>query len=128
MLTFSCARVALANMVSTRSAAHIAGAATLSIAILATIWSAAYADGMALGGCVGGTGALNCVVRWGEAGDAYIRVVPQPTGATSGPRRRNATASGKSAAGRPSRRIATACRGTNMPRRAASSASSNNGR
>ncbi len=82
MLTFSCARVALANMVSTRSAAHIAGAATLSIAILATIWSAAYADGMALGGCVGGTGALNCVVRWGEAGDAYIRVVPQPTGAT----------------------------------------------
>ena len=43
---------------------------------LATIWSAAYADGIAVGGCVGGGGSLNCVVRWGDAGDPYIRMVP----------------------------------------------------
>ncbi len=82
MLTFSCARVVLAQLVSTWSAARFAAAAALSIVILATIWRAAYADGMALGGCVGGAGALNCVVRWGEAGDAYIRIVPQPTNET----------------------------------------------
>jgi hypothetical protein len=40
--------------------------------------SAAYADGMAVGGCVGTRGSLNCVVRWGEAGDPYVRLVPQP--------------------------------------------------
>jgi hypothetical protein len=33
---------------------------------------------MAVGGCVGGGGSLNCVVRWGKAGDPYIRTVPPP--------------------------------------------------
>ena len=75
MLTLNCVRLALAS----RYAARYGGAAALSVVTLAVIWSAAYADGMALGGCVGGTGALNCVVRWGEAGDPYIRIVPEPT-------------------------------------------------
>jgi hypothetical protein len=59
-------------------AARYAAAAALAVLISAIICSAAYADGMVLGGCVGGAGAVNCVVRWGEAGDPYIRVVPQP--------------------------------------------------
>jgi hypothetical protein len=57
---------------------RLAAAAFLSVATLTVICSAADADGMAFGGCVGGGGSLNCVVRWGEAGDPYIRVVPQP--------------------------------------------------
>lgn len=40
--------------------------------------SATQADGIAVGGCVGGGGSLNCVVRWGEAGDPYVRTVPPP--------------------------------------------------
>jgi len=44
----------------------------------AMTWSVAYADGMAVGGCVGTRGSVNCVVRWGEAGDPYVRTVPEP--------------------------------------------------
>ncbi len=78
VLTLSCARVALAS----RHAVRVGAAATLSVVALATIWSAAYADGLAVGGCIGGGGSFNCVVRWGEAGDPYIRTVPQPTDET----------------------------------------------
>ncbi len=53
------------------------GAASLSVVALATMWSAAHADGMAAGGCLGDELSLNCVVRWGEARDPYIRTVPQ---------------------------------------------------
>jgi hypothetical protein len=60
------------------SAARFGAAAALSAITLATIWSAAYADGMIVGGCVR-SGAVNCVVRWGEAGDPYVRLVPAPT-------------------------------------------------
>ena len=74
MLTLSCVRLASAS----RCAARFGGAVTLSVVTLAMIWSAAYADGMAQGGCVGGNGSLNCVVRWGEAGDPYVRTVPPP--------------------------------------------------
>ena len=70
MLIFRSARMA--------SAARFGAAATLSAITLATIWSAAYADGMIVGGCVG-SGAINCVVRWGEAGDPHVRLVPEPT-------------------------------------------------
>jgi hypothetical protein len=59
------------------SAARFGAVATLSAITLATIWTAAYADGMIVGGCVG-SGALNCVARWGEAGDPYVRTVPEP--------------------------------------------------
>jgi hypothetical protein len=74
VLTVNCLRLAAAS----RHAACFCGAATLSVMTLIGILSAAHADGMAQGGCVGGTGALNCVVRWGEAGDPYVRIVPPP--------------------------------------------------
>jgi hypothetical protein len=60
-------------------------AKTLSIlapaALVAGILSlaAAHADTLAVGGCVGSAGAVNCVVRVGPAGDPYIRTVPQPS-------------------------------------------------
>jgi hypothetical protein len=71
VLTLHCARV--------DSAARYGAAAALSLVISAMIVSAASADGMLVGGCVGGTGAVNCVVRWGEAGDTHLRLVPEPT-------------------------------------------------
>jgi len=49
----------------------------LSAMILGVIWSAAYAGGVAVGGCVGSQGSVSCVARWGEAGDPYVRLVPQ---------------------------------------------------
>jgi hypothetical protein len=70
VLTLHCARVV--------PAARYGAAAALSLMISATILSTAYADGMLAGGCVGGNGAANCVVRWGEAGDPHIRIVPEP--------------------------------------------------
>jgi hypothetical protein len=69
VLTFQSATVA--------SAARYGAAATLSAMVLALIWSAAYADGIVAGGCLG-SGALNCAVRWGGAGDPYVRQVPPP--------------------------------------------------
>jgi hypothetical protein len=38
----------------------------------------ARADTVAVGGCVGARGALNCVVKVGPAGDPYVRTIPQP--------------------------------------------------
>jgi hypothetical protein len=73
VLTLSCARVALAS----RHVVRAGAAAILAVVALATICGAASADGLAVGGC-GGGGSLNCVVRWGGAGDPYIRTVPQP--------------------------------------------------
>ncbi len=72
MLTLSCARVALVS----RYAARIGAAASLSVVAVATICSVAYADGIAAGGCIGGRSSLNCIVRWGDARDPYIRTVP----------------------------------------------------
>jgi len=67
-------------------------AATLSVVMLITTWTAARADGVLLGSCIGSPGffgshgavrsqgAVNCVIRWGGAGDPYIRTVPEPVG------------------------------------------------
>ena len=79
MLTFrsartACAKLALMSGLSAQSWAAVA----LSAAILLVILSTAYADGIAVGGCVGSKGGLSCVARWGEAGDPYIRTVPPP--------------------------------------------------
>ena len=63
---------------ASRPVAQFGAAVALSIVTLGLIWSAAYADGMIVGGCVGHEGALNCVARWGEAGDPYVRKVPEP--------------------------------------------------
>jgi hypothetical protein len=62
-----------------------AGLATaLAVAILITVCTAASADQIGVGGCVGGYGsfygrqnAINCVLRWGEAGSTHIRTVPE---------------------------------------------------
>jgi len=78
VLTFNCARLALAKTLASWPGVRSGATAALSAVMLGMIWSAAHADGMALGGCVGGTGSLNCVVRWGEAGDPFIRIVPPP--------------------------------------------------
>jgi hypothetical protein len=77
VLTLSCTRVALASRYATR----LGATAALSAVTLTMVWSAAYADGIAYGGCIGGGASLNCVVRWGEAGDPYVRTVPQPADA-----------------------------------------------
>ncbi|MGB6343719.1 MAG: hypothetical protein WBG15_13445 [Xanthobacteraceae bacterium] len=74
----SCARMAMVS----RYAARIGAAANLSVMAVAMMWSVAQADGLAAGGCVGGGSSLNCVGRWGEAGNAYIRTVPQPADET----------------------------------------------
>jgi hypothetical protein len=74
VLTFRSARTALMLGLSPQSWAAIG----LSAATLLVILSAAYADGIAVGGCVGSRGGLSCVARWGEAGDPYIRKVPPP--------------------------------------------------
>jgi len=49
---------------------------------MTAVSGATYAAGIAFGGCVGGGASLNCVVRWGEAGDPYIRTVPPPADET----------------------------------------------
>lgn len=71
MSTFHCAGMG--------SAARLGGAALLTAMLMAVTLCAAHADGIAVGGCVGGQGALNCVARWGSAGDPFIRKVPEPT-------------------------------------------------
>jgi len=72
----NCVRLVLVS----RRVARFSGAAALSAMTLAMIGNTARADGMAAAGCLGGGGTLNCVVRWGEAGDPYIRTVPPPIG------------------------------------------------
>jgi hypothetical protein len=58
----------------TRAKTCMLAASTLSVITL----TAADADMVGVGGCVGGKGLVNCVVRVGPAGDPYIRTVPQP--------------------------------------------------
>jgi hypothetical protein len=90
VLTFRCAEMAFAKLGLTKLGltkldltswppARLSAAAALSVMMLGLIWSAAYADGIIVGGCVGEQGALNCVARWGAAQDPYIRKVPEPT-------------------------------------------------
>lgn len=46
--------------------------------VVAVSLTNAQADTLGVGGCVGGGGAFNCVVRIGPAGDPYVRTIPQP--------------------------------------------------
>jgi hypothetical protein len=89
VLTFRCAGTALAKLALTKLTqtklalaswphARFGAAGALSVMMMGLIWSAAHADGMIVGGCVGGQNSLNCVARWGGAGDPYIRKVPEP--------------------------------------------------
>jgi hypothetical protein len=74
VLTLSCVSL------TARYAVRIGTAAVCSVIMVTSVCSTASAGGIAYGGCSGGRGSANCVVRWGEAGDPYIRVVPQPAG------------------------------------------------
>jgi hypothetical protein len=74
VLTFRCTGAILVS----KSVARFGAVVALSAATLVAVATAAEADQMGLGGCIGTRGTLNCVVRWGEAGDPYIRVVPGP--------------------------------------------------
>jgi hypothetical protein len=74
VLTFSCARA----VQDAKSAARFCAAVALSAMAMVVICSAAYADGVAAGGCIGNRETLNCTARWGEAGNPYIRIVPAP--------------------------------------------------
>jgi hypothetical protein len=47
-------------------------------AILVAILLPARADSVSVGGCIGPWHAFNCVERWGEAGNPFVRTVPQP--------------------------------------------------
>ena len=52
-------------------------AALAAMSLFATE-TAVRAEGLLVGGCVGGRGSANCVVRWGPPGDPYVRNVPDP--------------------------------------------------
>lgn len=64
MLTFNCARAASAWFI---------GAAVACSVVAST---SARADGLVVGGCLRSWTSLNCVARWGQAGDPYVRIVP----------------------------------------------------
>ncbi len=49
-----------------------------ALVVAALSLTAAHADTVAVGGCVGSPGAFNCVVRFGTAGNPFVRTVPQP--------------------------------------------------
>lgn len=61
-----------------KSAARFAAALSLAVVTLVVIGTVAYAEGAAVGGCIGSEETLNCATRWGEAGDPYVRIVPPP--------------------------------------------------
>jgi hypothetical protein len=74
VLTLNCAKAAW----DLKSAARFAAAVTVSAVALVVVVTVAHADSVAVGGCIGGQETLNCAVRWGEAGDPYVRTVPPP--------------------------------------------------
>jgi len=70
VLIFRCAKAVFA------SAPAAPVGAVVMLALLGCV--SARADFLIVGGCVGGRGALNCVVRKGPVGDPYVRQVPPP--------------------------------------------------
>jgi hypothetical protein len=77
VLTFRCA-----EMVSYSARLRAAAVVLAVIVASALTWRSAHADGVAVGGCVGWHGyfdsSFNCAVRWGEATNPYVRLVPSP--------------------------------------------------
>jgi len=59
---------------ASRLAAPIGAAIILSVMSL----TSAQADDISVSSCVGGRKDFSCVTRWGEAGDTYVRQVPEP--------------------------------------------------
>jgi hypothetical protein len=72
--SFGCGRAYWAS----RTAAY-AGAALACSLIASVTFSSAQAQEVVIGGCVGGSHAVNCTAIWASAGDPFIRHVPQPT-------------------------------------------------
>ena len=70
MLTSHGARAPFAS----RLAAPIGAAIILSVMSL----TPAPAADIGVSNCVGGWRGFSCVTRWGEAGDTYVREVPEP--------------------------------------------------
>jgi hypothetical protein len=70
--------VLIFNRAKSPSASWPTGRIAAAFTLLAITFTAAYADTLGVGGCVGARGSINCVVRVGPAGDTYIRLVPQP--------------------------------------------------
>lgn len=71
MLTFRAAKAALLS----RSAARVGAIAMLMVLNGA---SARADQFLIVGGCTNGRISINCVARYGDAGDPYVRQVPQP--------------------------------------------------
>jgi hypothetical protein len=70
--------VLIFNRVKALSASWPAACAVAALTVSAFVLTSADADTLVVGGCVGGGGAANCVLRVGPAGDPYIRLVPAP--------------------------------------------------
>ena len=48
--------------------------------------ASATAQEIQSGGCIGSLFSINCVTRWGPAGDPYVRIVPPPVDAAAAAR------------------------------------------
>jgi hypothetical protein len=69
-----------------RSASAVGSALALSMLFWCAGLAAAQAQEAPMlesGGCVGTWSSINCVRRWGPAGDPYLRQVPQPLDAAA---------------------------------------------
>ena len=71
MLTFRTAKAVLVSWTAAR---------VVAVAMLTAVnWLPAKAGQfLIVGGCTGGRNSLNCVARYGEAGDPYVRQIPPP--------------------------------------------------
>lgn len=66
------------NRAKVLSASWPAACTVAALTVSAFVLTSANADTLIVGGCVGGGGAANCVIRVGPAGDPYVRTVPAP--------------------------------------------------
>jgi hypothetical protein len=74
VLTLHCARAKR----PARSAAPITAALALAVLFWGADVAAAQTAVIVNGGCIGVRHSINCVTRWGPAGDPYLRFAPQP--------------------------------------------------
>ncbi len=76
MLTFGHAKASALSLSAVRIGARFCAVVTLSV----VTWTSVKAEGLVIGSCVRGAGALDCVTRFGAPQDPYVRSVPQPLG------------------------------------------------
>jgi hypothetical protein len=77
VLTLRCARVISWPARICAAAATVVSLSGLNLG--GSTLSAAHADGLAVGSCVGSRYSITCVSRWGAAGNPYIRQVEPET-------------------------------------------------